>query len=97
MGNAKNSGSNGDGRNPNKSSQTPKSIELAETFSPGGKFNELQAKLAADVIAGRLDVTRMNAARGAYANILRMVDLQYKYAKLTGQTESLKQLKDATK
>lgn len=78
-------------------SSAPKSLPLSEAFEPGGKFNAIQAKLAADVISGRLEASRMNAARGAYSNILRMLDLQYKYAKITGQTGTIKRLEKATK
>lgn len=40
------------------------------------------SQLGADVLSGRLEPTVVNAANRSYSNMLRMLDLQYRFARL---------------
>lgn len=77
---------------PDAGKSRTKSAAEAEKYAPSGKFNGVHARLAADVLNGRVDIQKANAARGCYSNILRMLDLRYRLARLAGNKPEMKRL-----
>lgn len=60
---------------------SPKSLQIAENgVETSRDFRNLMSAIMSDVIAGRLTPNMTNAACNAGGKLLKMVDLEYKYA-----------------
>jgi len=59
----------------------PKSVSIAERgIKSSGDFRDFMSAIMSDVISGRLTPSMTNAACNAGGKLLKMVDLEYKYA-----------------
>ena len=67
----------------------PTAATLADNgISTGADFSRVMAALRADVVGGRIEPNRANAACNVAGKLIRMVEMQHKYGKQVAGSES---------
>lgn len=78
------------GRKASKSDPAaPTAATLADNgIQTGADFSRVMAALLADVVGGRIEPNRANAACNVAGKLIRMVEMQHKYGKQVQGSES---------
>ncbi len=75
--------------NTRKGAVAPTAATLADNgISTGADFSRVMAALLADVVGGRIEPNRANAACNVAGKLIRMVEMQHKYGKQVQGTET---------
>lgn len=71
--------------------KSPTAAKLADAgIATGADFSRVMAALLADVVGGRIEPNRANAACNVAGKLIRMVEMQHKYGKqVPGSTDRL--------
>ena len=77
-------------RKTSKSDPTsPTAAKLADSgITTGADFSRVMAALLADVVGGRIEPNRANAACNVAGKLIRMVEMQHKYGKQVQGSEA---------
>lgn len=68
---------------------TPTAAKLADSgITTGADFSRVMAALLADVVGGRIEPNRANAACNVAGKLIRMVEMQHKYGKQVQGTDA---------
>lgn len=69
--------------------KSPTAARLADNgIATGADFSRVMAALLADVVGGRIEPNRANAACNVAGKLIRMVEMQHKYGKRVDGTET---------
>lgn len=75
--------------NAKNSKNDPTSAQLADDgIATGADFSRVMAALLADVVGGRIEPNRANAACNVAGKLIRMVEMQHKYGKQVAGSET---------
>lgn len=69
--------------------KAPSAAKLADSgITTGADFSRVMAALLADVVGGRIEPNRANAACNVAGKLIRMVEMQHKYGKQVQGTDA---------